>query len=184
MRSLHIRKPDKASAGVIWGYALTEQSKTNAVRGSPSTKAVTFPLSSTRKDIQQSRANQPQAQRPTLALYLAPDTAVRVTVLRHLCILEVGQRCRYLCHWSNWTEIPFQRKQSLLGFWKGKNKTKLYALRWLLCFQTLTNFILEEQTFLSCVLLQAKLPKDLKGLLSCVGSWIKYKIEFYQATNN
>lgn len=53
-----------------------------------------------------------------------------------------------------------------------------------LFLNSLTNFILEEQTFLSCVLLQAKLPKDLEGLLSCVGSWIKYKTGFYQAMHN
>lgn len=53
-------------------------------------------------------------QKPTL--YLATDGAAGVVVLRHLCILEVGQGCRYVCHWSNCIEIPFQGKQSLLGF--------------------------------------------------------------------
>lgn len=53
-------------------------------------------------------------QEPTR--YLVTDGAVGVAVLRHLCILEVGQGCRYVCHWSNCREIPFQGKQSLLGF--------------------------------------------------------------------
>lgn len=79
----------------------------------------------------------------------------------------------------------FSKKTKPLGILEREKQNKTLCFKMTRLFlNTLRNLILEEQTFLSCVLLQARLSKDHEGLLSCAGSWIKYKIGFYQATQN
>ena len=81
--------------------------------------------------------------------------------------------------------MPFHRKQSLLGPWKGGKKNPLCVPIILLFLNTFMNYIQQKQTFFSCVLLQAKLSKDLTGCCHLqTPSWIRSEIGFYNVTQS
>lgn len=75
-----------------------------------------------------------------LPLYLTTDSTAQVVVFRHLCILEVGQGCRQLCHWSNWAQTPRHRKHSFWELWKGREKQNFVYYDYSFILNTIINY--------------------------------------------